>query len=223
MRPEEPFHWRSLAQPDSEWVLGVDECGTGSWAGPVYVCSVRVPMEWRPPPGLTTDSKKLSASKRELLFELLRSVPRSVQVATSKEVDDEGLVGVLQRLFSAAVRELYVPQTSIILDGTMELSDFDLPHRVLPDGDRLVPAISAASVIGKVLRDRHMVELGRQYPGYGFGVHAGYGTKAHREAIHKKGPSPIHRLSYQPLKKPLSEAEHSPGMFLDGVESEPGV
>lgn len=207
--------WRGLLQPESEWVLGADECGTGAWAGPVFVCAVRVPVSWRPPPGLTTDSKKLSSAKRELLFELLRGIPRSVQVASPKEVDEEGLLGVLQRLFTQAIQGLYLPNTSIILDGTMTLDGLEWPHHAIPQGDELVPAISAASVLGKVLRDREMVKLGEAYPGYGFGVHAGYGTKAHKEAISKKGPCPIHRLTYEPLKKPLSEAEVSPGMHLD--------
>lgn len=207
--------WRGLLQPDSQWVLGVDECGTGAWAGPAYVCAVRVPVNWKPPPGLTTDSKKLTEAKRELLFELLRSVPRSVQIATAKEVDDEGLHAVLQRLFTQAVRALYVPNTSILLDGSMTLDEVEWPHHAIPQGDELIPAISAASVIGKVLRDLEMVKMGQLYPGYGFGIHAGYGTKAHKAAVDKKGPCPIHRFSYKPLQKPLSEAEDSPGVFLD--------
>jgi ribonuclease HII len=185
----------------SKHILGADECGFGSWAGPCLVCAVVVPQDWRPPQGLN-DSKKLRPNKREDLFETLRGkVPYSFEMAHSDEIDRDGIMVALHRCFQTCIDKLLVkfPDALVVLDGEVKLPGKEYLH--FPKADGIVPAVMAASVIGKVIHDRYMVELGEKYPGYKFGVNAGYGTKDHQEALERKGPCPVHRMSYLPLKK----------------------
>lgn len=153
--------WKELVQPTTQWVVGADEVGTGAYAGPVYVCAVRVPVAWVGPPGLTTDSKKLTPSKREVISDQLRPVERSIQIMEPKDIDALGLSATLQRLFADALKALYQEGDLVILDGLLEIDELNIPHVSFPNADEKVPAIRAASVIAKVARDRKMVELGR--------------------------------------------------------------
>lgn len=207
--------WQDLIQPDTQWVIGADECGTGAYAGDVFVCAARVPVDWKAPPGLADSKKVKTVAKRELLFDLLRPVTRSVQRASPKELDAQGLTSTLRTLFKKAVLDLLVPHSIVILDGKIILED--LEYTPLIHADALVPAVSAASVIGKVLRDRHMTEMAKLHPGYNFGKHFGYGSEEHETALKSKGPSPIHRMSYGPMRASLEELlqMESVGMVLE--------
>ena len=183
------------------FILGADECGYGSWAGPLIVCAVAVRHDWRPPKGLN-DSKKLRPNRREELFEWMKSrVPYAISMAQSEEIDRQGVVLSLRRCYREVVQSILAkfPESLIVLDGEVRLPGVD--HLHFPKADGIVPAVMAASVIGKVLHDRYMWQLAEKYPGYHLHKNQGYGTKDHREAIKKLGTTPIHRITYIKLDK----------------------
>lgn len=183
------------------FILGADECGFGSWAGPLVVCAVAVRHDWRPPKGLN-DSKQVRAKRREELFEWMKSrVPYAISMAHSDEIDRQGVMLSLRRCYREVVQSILVkfPESLIVLDGEVRLPGVD--HLHFPKADGIVPAVMAASVIGKVLHDRYMWQMAEKYPGYGFHKHVGYGTKEHRDAIKLKGTCPIHRITYIKLDK----------------------
>lgn len=188
--------WKELAKGRSR-IIGADECGYGSWAGPLVVCAVAVPPNWSPPRGLN-DSKKLGKKKHEELFYLLRNiVPYVAEMAHPDEVD-RGVVSALKRCYRTvvlALQERY-PDALIVLDGEVTLPEVE--HLNFPKADGLVPAVMAASVIGKFIHDQYMRKLAEKYPGYGLGENVGYGTPAHIAALEKLGPCPAHRQSYLP-------------------------
>lgn len=186
-------------------IIGSDEAGYGSWAGPVVACAVAVPSDWRVPQGLD-DSKKLNAKKREDLFERMQyKVPYHCEMADADEIDRDGIITALHRCFRVSIEKLLEkhPDALVVIDGEVKLKG--IKHLNFPRADGIVPAVMAASVIGKVLHDKKMRELGNLYPGYELGVHQGYGTPAHKLALEKKGPCPCHRKSYTPIKKAMGE------------------
>ncbi|MDO5531188.1 ribonuclease HII [Sutterella sp.] len=183
---------------------GVDEAGRGPLAGPVTAAAVILDPE-RPIEGLA-DSKKLSAKRREELAPLIRerALAWGIGWASVEEIDR---VNILEATFLAMERALEALETSsgrapefIVIDGNRAPHHLKAPFETIVKGDALVPAISAASILAKTARDALMAELDGEYPGYGFAVHAGYGTKAHLEAIARLGPSPVHRRSFEPVK-----------------------
>ena len=185
-------------------VIGVDECGAGAWAGPLLVCAAAVPVGWVGPTGLN-DSKKLTRKKREALFALMDGpVPYAQAVGDSTSVDKMGLGRMLDISFQEVVDTLLMqfPNSLVVLDGVLH-HDLAHPHICLPKADGLVPAVMAASVLGKVTRDREMVEYDKLYPGYDFAKSVGYGTAAHSAGLKKLGVSPLHRRSYAPIRKIL--------------------
>jgi ribonuclease HII len=188
------------------FVIGSDECGFGSWAGPLVTCAVAVPKDWRPPAGLN-DSKKLGPKKREALFELLRhKIPYACAMAQSDEIDGTGIMLALRRCFRECIEDVLqrAPGALIVIDGEVRIPGMD--HLHFPKADGIVPAVMAASVIGKVLHDRFMWNLAAKFPGYNFHKNQGYGTKDHQAGLEKLGPCPAHRQSYLPLQK-LKTAE----------------
>jgi len=203
--------------PHRAHILGSDECGFGSWAGPLLTCAVAVPYGWKPPKGLN-DSKKVSANRRSDLYETLREkVPYAYEMSHSDEIDQGGIMAALHRCYKTCIGKLLqkFPEALVVIDGEVRIPD--LEHLNFPKADGVVPAIMAASIIGKVIHDRFMQKLGEQHPGYGFGIHMGYGTPQHQEAVAKKGPIPgVHRTSYLPIKK-LKDCKdfNEPGIILD--------
>lgn len=192
-------------------ILGIDEAGRGPWAGPLAVGAVvlgGVEID-----GLT-DSKRLSKKRREELSSQILEVAAAAKVgwASSEEIDALGLSESLTLATKRAVEAVGVPYHEIIIDGTVNfLKDTKKGEYVatMKKADLLVPSVSAASIIAKVARDRFMARQDDIYPGYGFGRHAGYGTAAHRLAIEKLGVTPLHRLSFAPLKAYRPPVEHS--------------
>lgn len=201
-------------------VVGSDEAGYGAWAGPLCVAAVRVPVGWRPPLGLT-DSKKLSEAQRETLWVALQRdehVKVGVVLVPVVQIDRVGIYGCLREAHESLHQEL-----SWGLEGVRCIADGNLVLQggieSVPKADSLFPAVSAASIFAKVTRDREMVRLGREYPGYGFEKHKGYGVPAHEEALRKLGPCSIHRMSYGPLaayEKPREDVMD----LLSGLEQE---
>ena len=179
-------------------ICGVDEAGRGPLAGPVCAAAVILP-DHAEIPGLT-DSKKLSDKKRRELFPIIKeqAIAYGIGLASEKEIDE---INILQATFLAmqrAIDQLEGKADLALIDGNRE-KDFGLPVKTVVKGDSLSANIAAASVLAKVTRDDIMTEMAETYPGYGFEIHKGYGTKAHYAALTEKGPSPIHRMTF--LKK----------------------
>ena len=179
-------------------ICGIDEAGRGPLAGPVCAAAVILP-EGLEIPGLN-DSKKLTDKKRRELFPIIegQALAYGIGWASQEEIDD---INILQATFlamSRAVEQLNIRPDLALVDGN-RAPTLDLPVETVVKGDSLSASIAAASVLAKVSRDDLMLRMAEEYPGYGFEVHKGYGTKAHYEALRTFGPSPIHRRTF--LKK----------------------
>lgn len=181
-------------------VAGVDEAGRGCLAGPVVAAAVILPGDLDPAllPGLT-DSKKLTAAKREKLAPLIRehAAAWSLGVAWPREIDATDILRATLRCMATAVTSLKISPSLAAIDGNQTVPDLLCEQRTVIDGDSLVPAISAASILAKTFRDMLMVKFDRRYPGYDFAGHKGYGTKVHREAIAALGACPLHRMTFR--------------------------
>lgn len=186
-------------------IAGVDEAGRGPLAGPVVVAAVILDPH-RPIDGLN-DSKKLSETRREKLFPLIieRASAYSVIVIEAEEIDRLNIFQATMAGMSRAVAGLTLTATEALIDGNKLPKDLPCPGRAIVGGDALEPAISAASILAKVTRDRLMVAMEEQHPGYGFAVHKGYGTPAHLAALEKLGPCIQHRRSFAPVKTWLEQ------------------
>jgi ribonuclease HII len=186
-------------------VAGVDEAGRGSWAGPVFAAAVVLSVERADLSDLLAgvrDSKLLTAGRRESLFPCIVNVAEAVGIgqASAQEIDDWGIVPATQRAMARAVAQLQTTVDALLIDYLV-LPDLSIHQRALPKADVRCLSVAAASIVAKVARDRHMVALDEQFPGYGFARHKGYGTPEHREALARLGPTPMHRLSWEPLRE----------------------
>ena len=183
-------------------VAGVDEVGRGPLAGPVVAAAVILdPL--RPIEGLM-DSKKLTEKKREELSVIIKqhALAWSLGRAEVEEIDDINILQASLLAMKRAVEGLTRKPQMALVDGN-KLPELDCPAEAIIKGDSKIPAISAASIIAKVARDNEMLELDAQYPGYGLARHKGYPTRVHMQALEELGVSPIHRVSYKPVKKYL--------------------
>ena len=190
--------WEIESELPFELICGVDEAGRGPLAGPVCAAAVILP-KGLVIPGLN-DSKKLSDKRRRELFPIIQkaAVSFGIAFASQEEIDE---INILQATFLAmrrAMEQLNPQPEFALIDGNRE-TDFGVPCKTVIKGDSLSANIAAASVLAKVTRDNWMMEAAEKYPGYGFEIHKGYGTKAHYAALEKLGPCPIHRRSF--LKK----------------------
>lgn len=176
-------------------VAGVDEAGRGCLAGPVAAGAV-ILDPGRPIQGLR-DSKKLTEKRREELFEEIRekSAAWSVAMTGPGEIDRTNILRAALRAMEKAVAGLSVAPDFVLVDGNARIS-IAAEQRTVVGGDDRCASIAAASIVAKVTRDRLMRELETEYPGYGFSRHKGYPSKEHRESLHRLGPCPIHRKSF---------------------------
>lgn len=203
-----------LAYEQQQWsaghhrVAGVDEAGRGPLAGPVVAAAVvfqRAFVERESEASLTllTDSKQLSESRRESFFELLQDsgeVEIGVGVADVDEIDQINILRATHQAMKRAVEALPELPDHILVDGR-PVPGLPSPSTSIVKGDSLSLSIAAASIIAKVTRDRAMRELDAVYPGYGFAGHKGYGTQAHVQALLEHGPTPVHRMSFRPVRE----------------------
>lgn len=179
-------------------ICGVDEAGRGPLAGPVCAAAVVLPFGCQIP-GLD-DSKKLSDKRRRELCPIIqeKALGYAIAFADHKEIDD---LNILQATFLAmerALRALPCQPDIALIDGNRS-RDFGLETQTVVHGDSLSASIAAASILAKVTRDDYMMKMAETYPGYGFEIHKGYGTKAHYAALEAMGPCEIHRMTF--LKK----------------------
>ena len=194
-------------------ILGIDEVGRGPYAGPLVIGAC-ILGDWQNSENAEwieklTDSKKLSAKRREELYVLIKE--KALATATgwvsSTEIDEVGLSEALRLATRRAVEQIQktrVPFSEIIIDGTMNFlvgTKLEKYVSTLKKGDFLVKEISAASILAKVERDKYMAELDAIYPEYGFGKHVGYGTAAHQKAMEEFGLTPEHRRSFRPVRE----------------------
>ena len=193
----------SMLNEPIQWIAGVDEAGRGPLVGPVVVAAVILDPQ-RPIDGLT-DSKKLSAKRRDQLDALIRShaVCYSIIVVSAAEIDEYNILQASLRGMTRALLAMSHLPTLALLDGNQIPRDLTIPARAIVGGDALEPAISAASILAKVARDRLMVAMDVVYPDYGFAKHKGYPVPEHFAALQRLGPCPEHRRSFAPVRRAL--------------------
>jgi ribonuclease HII len=186
-------------------IAGVDEVGRGSWAGPVVAAAVVLPLG--DSASLTMleglrDSKQLSAEERTEAAKAIRAAGASIGIGWSSHhvVDGRGIAAANRGAMVRAIAGLKERPDCLLIDF-MRLPECPLPQVCIPKGDEQSLSVAAASIVAKVVRDRWMTRCEGRYPGYGFASHKGYGTEAHRTALARQGPSPIHRLSFRPLAR----------------------
>lgn len=179
-------------------IAGVDEAGRGPLAGPVIAAAVILDPR-RPIAGLN-DSKKLTEKRREKLFNEIRAnaLAWSVARATRDEIDKINILQASLLAMQRAVSNLKIAPVKVLVDGNRSPM-FACESEAIIGGDAIEPAISAASIVAKVLRDRLMVLLDKYYPQYGLAGHKGYPTASHVEALRQHGVTRIHRLSFGPV------------------------
>lgn len=194
MSAEQEAHAEGFAR-----VCGIDEAGRGPLAGPVVAAAVILPAGYELP-GLN-DSKKLTAKKREALFGALMAddaVQKCIAQATVEEIDELNILRATHLAMRRAAEGLPGAVDFCLIDG-LPVPEFPLPSRSIVKGDARCLSIAAASILAKVWRDHYMQELHRQFPAYGFDRHAGYGTKAHMQAIREHGATIHHRRTFAPV------------------------
>lgn len=181
-------------------IAGVDEAGRGPLAGPVVSAAVILPADFSVEG--VNDSKKLTAAKRDRLFDRIRAeaVSVAVGIADHEEIDRLNILQASLLSMKRAVKALETPPDYLLIDGIFTLS-FPTAQEAVKKGDSLSMSIAAASIIAKVTRDRIMDNYDREFPQYGFKKHKGYPTQKHREAIQQHGPSPIHRKSFSGVRE----------------------
>jgi ribonuclease HII len=178
-------------------IAGVDEAGRGPCAGPLVVAAVILKDPTAPELAEVRDSKEVSESKREVLFDVIMNIAESVSViiVPPSEIDERGVHAANLDGMRRAVKGLSVEPAYVLTDG-YAIEGLAIPNVAVWKGDQVVTAISAASIIAKVTRDRMMIELDSKYPQYGFAKHKGYITAVHTAALKEHGPCIEHRRSF---------------------------
>ena len=196
---------REEANAKSILIAGVDEAGRGPLAGPLAVAAVILDPA-RPIGGLN-DSKKLSPAKREALYPQIveRALAYCIVLVEPDEIDQLNIFQATMTGMSRAVAGLAPAAVEALVDGNKLPRDLPCHGRAIVGGDALEPAISAASILAKVARDRLMVAMDATHPGYGFAVHKGYPTPAHLASLQRLGPCPQHRCSFAPVRRLLDQ------------------
>ena len=196
------FFEKNLVESGYKYVAGVDEAGRGPLAGPVVAAAVILPEEFSS--NQLNDSKKLSSSKREKIYNELMNVDSKVisafAVIDEVVIDKINILRATHMAMAQASSNLSIEPSFVIIDG-MPIKDFPFNNESIIKGDSKSLSIAAASVIAKVERDRIMLNYSKEFPEYKFEKHKGYGTKLHLDALKKFGPCKIHRKSFAPVKK----------------------
>jgi|SRR5579859_539306 len=192
---------------DKNLIIGTDECGTGSLAGPLVVCGVKAPKNW----SLATlnDSKKLTEKRREAARDQLLKLAETQNISyyiterSSTTIDKFGMAVALKDAYVEVFHALYENNSLIISDGTLKFDGLKVdsyPIVSLIKADAQIPTVMAASILGKTYRDNKMKELDSLFPQYNWKKNVGYPTKEHKDNINLYGPCDLHRFSYGPIK-----------------------
>jgi ribonuclease HII len=197
-----PLEQKTLNWDTAGLMAGVDEAGRGPLAGPVVAAAV-ILDDLQPIAGLN-DSKKLSVKRREQLYDEIRAraLCFSIAEATVQEIDSLNILQATLLAMRRAVEGLRLKPQMVLVDGN-RLPTLDILAEAIVQGDALVPAISAASILAKVHRDRLCDQMHQSYPAYGFDQHKGYGTAQHLAALQALGPADCHRKTFAPVARSL--------------------
>ena len=188
-------------------IAGIDEAGIGPWAGPVVAAAVCLDPD-RMPEGLA-DSKVVPARRRELLFEAIMATAQvGIGIAEVARIDRDNVLAASYWAMATAIGRLARRPDLALIDG-LYAAPVGCPAEAVVDGDARVASIAAASIVAKVTRDRLMVEIARQHPGYGFERNMGYGTAEHRLALDRLGVADCHRRFYKPIRARLAKSQTS--------------
>ena len=211
------FHEEQLCrQQGYRLVAGVDEVGRGCLAGPVVAAAVIMPWDEHPPwYQKVRDSKLLTPEQREKLAPEIHGAAISVGtgVVSPDFIDRHGMTQAVRMAMRLAVEKL-MPRPDYVLIDYLTIPGLPLSQKGVVDGDTLCFSIACASIVAKVFRDHMMAELDKQYPGYGFARHKGYGTEEHVSRLRQLGPSPVHRYSFQPVREAVQYK-----LDMDGEEN----
>jgi ribonuclease HII len=194
------FFEHRAARSGRRHIAGVDEAGRGPLAGPVVAAAVILPPGFRDPH--VTDSKKLSAGRRERLYDVIyrEALSVGIGIVDAGEIDRINILQASLRAMTVAVQNLAPGPDHLLIDGTFPVF-LDLPQEPIPQGDGRSISIGAASIVAKVTRDRLMDTYDAYYPRFGFTRHKGYPTRDHKAAIRAFGCSPIHRRTFRGVRE----------------------
>jgi len=199
--PDDSFERAAIAQGYRR-IAGVDEVGRGPLAGPVTAAAVILDLE-NIPAGLN-DSKKLTASKRLPLGQMIHEQATvAIAHASVEEIDELNILRASHLAMQRAVAALDPAPDYVLIDGNMVPAGLTVPAQPIVKGDAKSVSISAASIVAKICRDRIMVDLAQQHPGYGWETNAGYPSKSHKLALQNLGVTPHHRRSFKPVHNML--------------------
>jgi ribonuclease HII len=194
---------KTLRAQGYDLIAGVDEVGRGALMGPVMAAAVILPEHFRAGwKSRVRDSKQLTPEKREYLVDFIKEVAISFGVGecSNKTIDTVGIAKATRLAMVAAIEKLK-PQPQYLLVDYVHIEESLLPQKGIKHGDSLCFSIACASIIAKVTRDRLVTEMDKDYPGYGFAEHKGYGTEEHLKCLREKGPCPLHRRSFGPVSE----------------------
>jgi ribonuclease HII len=216
-RPKRFRYEFALLEKGTTLIAGCDEAGRGPLAGPVFAAAVVFPQEWiadqlPKPLRKINDSKQLDHEERETFFAELTSRPEvryGIAQVDVGLIDQINILQASQRAMILALTQLNPAPQHVLVDG-LRVNSMPFAHTPIVSGDALSYSIAAASILAKVSRDRLMVQMDQQYPGYGFADHKGYATPEHYAAIKAKGACPIHRQSFAPFRPVQSEMFSGP-------------
>ena len=209
--PQPPSRLETLLQGHAAArIAGADEAGAGPLCGDLFAAAVILDPD-QPLSGLD-DSKRLSEQRREQIAEQIgrHAIAFAVARVTVEEIDRHNILHARMIGLARAVALLDPAPTLALIDGNRLPGQLCCQGEAVVQGDRLIPAIMAASILAKVTRDREMRQLDHHYPGYGLAQHKGYPTAAHLAALQRLGPTPIHRRSYAPVRRLLEASSESP-------------
>ncbi len=179
-----------------KYVIGIDEVGRGPIAGPVTVCACMISSDIAKKYKGIKDSKKLTASQREKIYEEIQGlVEYKVTSVSAKEIDKKGISFCIKKALATSI-SIFPKETKVLLDGGLKAPPEYKDQKTIIKGDEKEVCIALASILAKVTRDRYMVKMALKHPLYGLEGHKGYGTRHHYESIKKHGPSPLHRRSF---------------------------
>jgi len=194
---------RALRAKGYDLLAGIDEAGRGCWAGPVVAAAVILGNACLEQPDLlrgVNDSKQLTAAQRARMLDLIYTYAASVGVGVvpANLIDSLGIVPATRLAMEVAVLSLQPLPDALLIDA-VTLPNVPLPQRAIIRGDSISLSIAAASIVAKTTRDHLMTQWDRTYPAFRFGVHKGYGTAVHAQALRMHGPTPLHRRSFRPI------------------------